>query len=275
MLLRRRDRAGVRALALHGRRLPRSQGEAPAARRPPTRAAGRVRLPAPPDGCALPLSAGLAPLPRSALPALGSLPRPSLAPPLPRPPRPLPSRPLPQPENLLFSAAGHVKIADFGFAKRVGSEKTFTVCGTPEYLAPEIIQVRCARSSGRAMMGVGGCPLCDHRIDPGSGHSAAPALRATSFLKPPATASATAASLPRRPPPPPADHGTRRPRRLVGPWRAHLRDAGWDSALFRRDALRHLPADYQRQAQVPAQFRRQGGRSGVRPPHNGPNSPAR
>jgi protein kinase X len=47
-----------------------------------------------------------------------------------------------QPENLLFSAAGHIKITDFGFAKRVGVDKTYTVCGTPEYLSPEAIQVR-------------------------------------------------------------------------------------------------------------------------------------
>ena len=32
-----------------------------------------------------------------------------------------------------------MKLTDFGFAKYLDNEKTYTLCGTPEYLAPEII----------------------------------------------------------------------------------------------------------------------------------------
>ena len=41
-------------------------------------------------------------------------------------------------ENLLIDEVGYLKLVDFGFAK-VLTDRTWTLCGTPEYLAPEII----------------------------------------------------------------------------------------------------------------------------------------
>eukprot|EP00095_Tigriopus_kingsejongensis_P001110 maker-scaffold622_size123092-snap-gene-0.20 protein:Tk01110 transcript:maker-scaffold622_size123092-snap-gene-0.20-mRNA-1 annotation:"cgmp-dependent protein" len=45
-----------------------------------------------------------------------------------------------KPENLLLDSNGYVKVVDFGFSKRINEgSKTWTFCGTPEYVAPEII----------------------------------------------------------------------------------------------------------------------------------------
>jgi len=43
-----------------------------------------------------------------------------------------------KPENILVSKSGHPKLYDFALSKPLIA-KTFTVCGTPEYMAPEVL----------------------------------------------------------------------------------------------------------------------------------------
>lgn len=67
-------------------------------------------------------------------------------------------------ENLVLNSVGHLKLIDFGFAKYVHDRyaeeycirlidvnligRTFTLCGTPEYLAPEMILTSGGHSFG-------------------------------------------------------------------------------------------------------------------------------
>jgi cGMP-dependent protein kinase len=75
-----------------------------------------------------------------------------------------------KPENCLIDAQGYPKIVDFGFAKVI-KKKSYTLCGTPEYLAPELVL---GRGHGKAVdlwafgiltyeLAVGYSPFCDPR----------------------------------------------------------------------------------------------------------------
>ena len=55
-----------------------------------------------------------------------------------------------KPENVLLDAAGNIRIIDFGFSKQLqrSNQRCVTNCGTPGYLAPEVMLSGGANTSG-------------------------------------------------------------------------------------------------------------------------------
>eukprot|EP00808_Paulinella_micropora_P019882 g59472.t1 len=47
-----------------------------------------------------------------------------------------------KPENVLLSRTGYPVLTDFGFAKKIGDGRTNSKCGTPDYMAPEILELK-------------------------------------------------------------------------------------------------------------------------------------
>jgi len=52
-----------------------------------------------------------------------------------------------KPENLLMDRDGYIKVADFGFAKALGNQKTYTICGTPDYQVCSLCHKGCWKKS--------------------------------------------------------------------------------------------------------------------------------
>ena len=71
-------------------------------------------------------------------------------------------------ENLLLATPNDihkVKIADFGLAKKAAESAMATICGTPQYVAPEVIQVRMLLCS-RLLQGLLWASVCEACLIP-------------------------------------------------------------------------------------------------------------
>ena len=75
-------------------------------------------------------------------------------------------------ENLLLDGDGYLRVADFGFAKRVGEGRTYTICGTPDYQVRRAYSARKLRQNTLCSMSgvppsglLQGVPAWSHAAD--------------------------------------------------------------------------------------------------------------
>lgn len=81
-----------------------------------------------------------------------------------------------KPENILLNFDGHIKIADFGFAKWCETT-VWTLCGTPDYLAPEVSVLSPCRSGRRGIVAICSVRRCCTTYELGRWFAATPSLQ--------------------------------------------------------------------------------------------------